>query len=58
MSPTEIMVFLKNKEDLKSINLTMPNISKALKMLGYISESCYIENIKQTRKGYFIKARK
>lgn len=58
MSPTEIMVFLKNKEDLKSINLTMPNISKALKMLGYLSESCYIENIKQSRKGYFIKARK
>ena len=52
---TEILVFFKNLDVLKSLNLSLTNISKALKILGYNTESCYIDKIKQSRKGYFIK---
>ena len=51
----QILIDLKYKEKLKSANISKPDISKALKMLGYKIESCYLEEHKQSRKGYFIK---
>jgi hypothetical protein len=50
-----VLIYLKNQEVLKPLNLNQNNVNKALKMLGYKSESCYLEIFKQSRKGYFIK---
>jgi hypothetical protein len=54
ITSTEILILLKNKEELKALNITQANISKALRMLGYKSESCYLETYKQSRKGFFM----
>jgi predicted P-loop ATPase len=51
----QILVDLRNQDKLRAVNLTKPNISKGLKMLGYKIESCYLEEFKQSRKGFFIK---
>jgi predicted P-loop ATPase len=51
----QILIDLKHLEKLKTVNISKPNISKALKILGYKIESCYLEEFKQSRKGYFIK---
>jgi predicted P-loop ATPase len=51
----QILVDLKYQDKLRSVNISKPNISKALKMLGYKNESCYLEEYKQSRKGYFIR---
>ena len=51
----QILVDLKYLEKLKTVNISKPNMSIALKILGYKIESCYLEEFKQSRKGYFIK---
>ena len=51
----QILVDLKCQDKFRSVNISQPNISKGLKMLGYKIESCYLDEIKQSRKGYFVK---
>ncbi len=55
---SDILIYLKNLDELKSLNITANNIGKSLKMLGYKLDSCYLETIKQSRYGYFIKSKK
>jgi hypothetical protein len=52
---TEILSYLKNQDSSKSLTLSRDNVCKALKQHNYKIESCYIPEIKQSRKGYFIK---
>jgi predicted P-loop ATPase len=55
---SDILIYLKNLDELKSLNIIANNIGKSLKLLGYKLENCYLETIKQSRYGYFIKPKK